>query len=68
MAVPALPETGLDEHLLEPGLIFERGDQQGVEAQAAREAEITSLAGHADGGRFDGALNPGGHVRAEVVG
>ena len=58
---------GLHEHVLVAGAVFQRRDQQRIQAQAAGQAEVASLAGHADDGLFDGLLDAGGDVGAQVA-
>ena len=59
---------GLHEDVLESRAVFQGEDQQGVEAQATRQAQVAALARHADGGRLDGLLNARRHVRAFRLG
>ncbi len=59
---------GLDEDVFESGAGFERGHEQGVQAEAAGQAEIAALAGHADGGILHRMLDAGGHVGLQAFG
>ena len=59
---------GLDEDVLEAGTVSERRDEEGVEAEAAGETEVSAFAGHADDGVFDGVLQAGSDMCAQLFG
>ncbi len=58
---------GLDEDVSETGG-FQSGDQQGVQAKSAGEAEIDAGTSHGDDRMLDGPLDAGGQRRAQIVG
>ena len=69
MAVPALPATGCTNTFSKPERVLKRRNQQRVQAQPARQAQVAAsrrpMRIH---GCFHGLLDAGGDVGAQVVG